>query len=339
MATLYVIEPGARIEREYGRILVSKDDEVLTSVPLNRLTEVVMIGSVGATTPALLSLLDAGVGLTFISGGGRLRGRLRPAEAHNLSLRHQQYARSQDQAFCLAVGRQIVSGKLHNCRILLQRWLRQPRHRAEPNLQLAGARAVADLERGLARVPTAPDLAGLRGIEGAAARSYFAAYRRLLGSDFSFGKRTRRPPKDPANALLSLSYSLLTQALFTAAEIVGLDAYDGFFHADKYGRPALALDLVEEFRPILADGLVLSLVNNQRLKASDFRPGEEGGVWLKPPALREFLTQFTRRLNQTVFHPLAGRPLTYQKIFEVQARQLRKAVEGEAEAYAPFRIR
>lgn len=147
-------------------------------------------------------------------------------------------------------------------------------------------------------------------------------------------------PPDPVNVLLSFGYTLLTNALFTACEVAGLDAYDGFFHADKYGRPALALDLVEEFRSVVADSVVLTVVNNRIIDAGDFTTGsadgDDDGVYLTRRALRKFVAQFGRRINTPVHHPLADRPLSYQKVFEVQARQLRKCIESGAPDYRPF---
>ena len=358
MPTLYVTEPGARIEKEYGRVLVTKDDEVLLAVPLVNVTDVVLTGSVGTTTPALLSLLDHGAGLSLISRGGRLRGRLIAAEARNLPLRHKQYARSSDAAFCLEISRSIVAGKLKNCRTLARRVLRNADFgsRIDPQSAIRDPKSeIARLNDALAHIPVARDLAGLRGLEGAGSKAYFAILKAALHRELTFERRTRRPPRDPANALLSLAYTLLTNALFTACEVAGLDAYDGFFHADKYGRPALALDLVEEFRPIVADSVVLTVANNRMLDAGDFetltpstslrtspdpsptgRGEDNGGIVLSRRGLRVFVAQFGRRLNATVFHPDAGRALSYQKVFEVQARRLRKCIESGEPSYRPF---
>lgn len=313
---------------------MTKDDDVLLAVPLLQVSEVVLMSGVGATTPALLALLDHGVSLTLIANGGRLRGRLIAAEARNLPLRHKQYARSVDPRFCLDISRAIVTGKLKNCRTLARRMLR-PSGEVEPG---AGQRAIDRINAALAQIPAARDLAELRGLEGSGSQAYFGVLKAALRADLTFEKRTRRPPKDPANALLSLAYTLLTNALFTACEVAGLDAYDGFFHADKYGRPALALDLVEEFRPIVADSVVLTAVNNRMIDAADFNPGDadDGGVYLSRRALRKFVTQFGRRLTTPVFHPLAGRALSYQKVFEVQARQLRKCIESGEANYQSF---
>jgi len=351
MPTLYVTEPGSRIEKEYERLLVTREDEVMLSVPLTQVTEVVLTGGVGVTTPALLSLLDHGTGLTLISSAGRLRGRLIAAEAHNLPLRHKQYARSSDARFCLEISRAIVVGKLKNLRTMARRMTRDlgtqisdggsgnenpSSEIRNPKPPKEGDSEIERINAALAQAAGARDLAELRGLEGSGSRAYFAILRAALRPELSFEKRTRRPPGDPANALLSLAYTLLTQALFTACEVAGLDAYDGFFHADKYGRPALALDLVEEFRAIVADSVVLTVVNNRMLTADDFEKSDEGGVRLSRRGLRVFVAQFGRRLNATVHHPEADRALTYQKVFEVQARQLRKCIESGEPTYTPF---
>ena len=160
----------------------------------------------------------------------------------------------------------------------------------------------------------------------------------MRGGALRFERRSRRPPKNPVNALLSLGYSLLTQNMITACEIVGLDPYDGFFHADKYGRPALALDLVEEFRAIIVDSVVRTLVNKGMVDEDDFRAGGKNkeGIYLTRRGLRIFFTQYGRRLNTRVTHPHYERRLTYQQCFEVQTRLLRKVIEKELDAYQPF---
>jgi len=336
MSTLYVTEPGARLEKEHSRLLVSKDDEVLLSVPLSQVSEVVLVGWAGVTTPAQLALLDAGVGLTLVTRSGKLRGRLRPAKVHNLPLRRAQYARGQELGFCREVSRAIVAGKLANCRAMGMRILRK----CKESRDLAALQGqLQRLSMALGRTEEAEDADELRGLEGNGTRAYFALLRAgLQWEGEAFSTRTRRPPKDPVNALLSFGYTLLTDALFTAAELVGMDPYAGFFHADKYGRPALALDLVEEFRPLIVDSVVLTVINKRILGGRDFEQ-REGGVYLTRRGLRKFLQQFTRRLNTPVYHPLAARALTYQKCFEVQARQLRKVIEGSVERYIPLRTR
>ncbi len=330
MATLYVTKPGARIEKHYHQLLVTHQDEILMTVPLARVSDVVLVGQVGVTTPALHSLLRHGVGLTLLSRGGGLIGRLRPPGGGHLALRQAHYARGLDAAFCLCFARSVVNGKLRNCRTLARRIARKVS---------VDSRPLQRLDEAIGAIGTAADLAALRGIEGSGTRAYFRILAAALPPEMPFERRTRRPPGDPINAMLSLGYVLLTTNLIAALEIVGLDPYDGFFHADKYGRPALALDLVEEFRPVIADSVVLTLVNKRIVTPGDFEPRSNGAVGLTRRGLRQFLKEYTRRVNTPIVHPAAGRALTYQKIFEVQARALRKVIEGERQDYRPFRIR
>lgn len=329
MPTLYVTEPGARVEKEYRRILVtSPEDEVLLSVPLVHVTDIVLVGSAGVTTQALLSLLDAGVSFSIISAGGRLRGRLVPPTEGNIFLRRLQYERGADPQFCLAIARSIALGKLRNQRTLARRICRSRPGIPEEEIEKIGL-AIRQAEK-------ETDLNSLRGQEGRGAKRYFRIFRAALHSGWSFEKRTRRPPADPANALLSFGYSLLTQNMMTALEVVGLDPYEGFFHADVYGRPALALDLMEEFRALIVDSVVLTVINKGVLRPEDFVHNPEGGLHLKQPALKKFLVCYHDRLQTTAFHPLAERAISYQKCFEVQAWQMRHVVEGKAEQYRPF---
>jgi CRISPR-associated protein Cas1 len=328
---MYVTEQGARIEKEYRRVLVTKHDEKLLAAPLGRVSEVVLVGRVGATTPALLMLLDAGIPLSFVTRTGKLRGRLSPPSAKNLPLRHAQYDRARDPEFCLAVSRAIVNGKLCNSRALAYRI-----RRARPGI---AARWLERIEQAVQAVVEADDLDTLRGIEGAAAKAYFQVLREALRPEMTFEKRTRRPPRDPANALLSFGYTLLTQNLMAACEVVGLDPYDGFFHADKYGRPALALDLVEEFRGPVVDSVVQLVINKRIVGPDDFSEGRGGGIYLSDRGLRKFLRQYAHRLNTSILHPYYDRRLTYQRVFEVQARLLVKTIQGELDTYRPFRVR
>jgi CRISPR-associated protein Cas1 len=331
MATMYVTEQGARIEKEYRRILVTKDDVVLMRVPLVRVSHIVLVGRVGTTTPALLALLRADVGLSLIGQTGRLRGRLMPPTGKNIPRRHAQYAQAQDPVFCLEIARAIVGGKLCNQRTMARRICRN-----HPEIDEASVKALDEAEES---VEDATSLAELRGLEGLGARAYFQILRQAIPAGWGLERRARRPPPDPANALLSLGYTLLGQNMITAAEIVGLDPYDGFFHADKHGRPALALDLVEEFRSIIADSVMLTLINKEMLTLDDFRPGPKGGVYLKPKALKTFFRQYGTRIHTRVTHPTVKHRLTYQQCFEVQARLLTKVIEGKRPTYEPFLTR
>jgi CRISPR-associated protein Cas1 len=331
MPTLYVVEPGARIEKEYHRLLVTKHDQVLLRVPLRHVTQVVLVGPVGATTPALRALLRAEVPLLLVRRTGRLAGRLLPPTPRNLPLRQAQYRRNEDDAFALDVARAIVAGKLRNQRVMALRILRR-RDEADRG-------PMEGIYQAEERVGRAGDLEELLGLEGSGARAYFRILRQAFEADWGFTDRNRRPPRDPVNALLSLGYTMLGEALMTALEAAGLDPYLGFFHTETYGRPALALDLVEEFRAPFADSLAMSLINRQLLAPEDFRQGRDGGVRLHDAGLRVFFREFGDRLESEVTPPSIGRALSYRKLFEVQARRMARAVLGEDEGYRPFQAR
>jgi CRISPR-associated protein Cas1 len=331
MPTLYVVEPGARVEKEYHRLLVTKEDEVILRVPLRQVTQVVLVGRVGLTTPALYALLRAEVPVLLVARTGKLVGRLLPAMPRNLPLRQAQYRRNDEGDFALRVARSVVMGKLRNQRVVALRLLRR-----RPGADRSPLDTLYAAEE---QVRSAPDLGTLLGIEGAAARAYFAIYRQAFDPGWEFHQRTRRPPRDPVNSLLSLGYTMLGHALMTALEAVGLDPYLGFFHAEKYGRPALALDLVEEFRAPFVDSLAMSLINRRMLQADDFWESQDGGIYLAERGLRVYLREFGDRLESPVKPPGVGRPLSYRKVFEVQARRMANAILGKAERYRPFRAR
>ena len=351
MATLYVTEQGAQVEKEYQKLVVTKEDETLVAVQAQQVTEVVLVGNIGVTTPAVAFLLERAVPVVYLNSRGRLRGRLVGAAARNLDLRHQQYRRSEDATFCLSISRTIVRGKLENYRALALRMARAAESRAakpatgDPSTPVktgSSARtAVGDIDSQLDAIARAPDLGTLRGIEGAGSKAYFGALRAAFQHDLGFAKRARRPPPDPINALLSFGYTMLGENLFAALEIVGLDPYDGFYHADRYGRPALALDLMEEFRGVIVDSLALNLINREIIGAEDFEKAEdaEHGVFLKHHALRKFLHHYSARLNTMVRHPYFLKSWTYQKCFEAQARLMRQVIEGKASVYLPFRTK
>jgi CRISPR-associated protein Cas1 len=331
MATLYVVEDGARLEREHGRLLVVKRDAVLFAAPLNRVDQVVVAAGISVTSPALAALLEAEIGLTLLDRKGEVQGHLRPPAGGHVALRRQQYARMDDPVFALAVSKAIVGAKVHNQRAAAMRLIRT--HPAcDPAAPVTMARVIG-------RLAGAPTLDVLRGLEGEAARAWFGVLRSVIAPDYGFTARRRRPPPDPVNALLSLGYTLLVENLVTACEIVGLDPHAGFFHTEKYGRPALALDLMEEFRSVIVDSVVLNLLTRGMVRPQDFAPGPEGGVYLKPAALRTFFHRYAARLQTTVMHPVARKRLTYQKCLEVQARRLRKVIEGEMAVYEGFATR
>jgi len=332
MPALYVVEEGARVEKEYQRILVTRDDQILQRLQLSKVSEVVLVGSsAGVTTQALHALLEAGVPFFIVRRSGELLGRLCPPAAPNHALRLRQVQLSSQEVFCLPIGREIVRAKLRNQRVLAQRMLR--RRQAGPSEKLDS------LETASQAAASASDFDTLLGLEGAAARSYFELFETWLDPAWNFKERERRPPPDPINSLLSLGYMLLTNAALTALEICDLDPYFGVYHREKYGKPALALDLVEEFRAPIVDSLVLSLVNRNYLEPSDFEiehPNTQPAAYLKPAALRLFLREYGKKLEQPVRINGLQRTISYRKLMEVQARKLARLFLGTDETYQPY---
>jgi CRISPR-associated protein Cas1 len=333
MPSLYVTEPGARLEIEAGRLLVTREDEVLLAAPAGRVDQVVLVAGAHVTTPALGLLLDRGIGCVFLTRGGVFRGRLDPDRGTQIALRQAQYRRADDAEFTLAIARAIVAGKIRNARTLC---LRLDETNAEPTT-LAAAAALRGL---LDDIPAAPGHAALMGIEGRAARLTFGVYRVHLRPPWTLPRRARRPPPDPVNAVLALVYTLRHERCRTAVIAAGLDPLRGFLHRPRHGRASLALDLMEEFRPVIADSVVLTLFNKRMLTPADFRPGPDGeGVLLDAEGWRAVAEQFARRLATGITLPDRATRTTYQKLLEVQARRLRRVIVGEEEVYEPFRSR
>jgi CRISPR-associated protein Cas1 len=330
MSTLYLMEQGSVLHKRSERLEVTKDGKRLLQVPAMKVEQVVVFGNIQVTTPALAYLLKEGIDLAFLSSRGVFRGRLQTPHSRNIYLRWAQYERGRDPRFQLQVARVIVAGKITNARTQCLRFQRAGHvkyiDRALDRLD--------DLRRQAAQA----ELASLRGIEGAAAGLYYAILRQVLQARLDFPRRTRRPPRDPVNVLLSLAYTLLLNSVLAGVEVVGLDPYMGFYHAEKYGRPALALDIMEEFRPIVADALVVMLLTKRVISADDF--GEEfGQIRLSYGGQRRFLREWADKLNDEIVHPYFDYAATYARCIELQARILAKVITGELPEYLPFRTR
>ena len=339
MSTLYVTEPGARIEKENKRILVTKEGTVLLSIPIFKVSEIVLIGSAGLTTPAMLALLDNGIHVNLLSRSGSLRGKLISMHSSNIPLLKVQFIRSEDAGFKLTLSKAFVNGKLHNCRVMALRMRRNENLSAE--FQSKMDLALGQLSQCLERAANCENIGLLRGYEGLGTRAYFSIFRLALNpvERLKFENRQRRPPRDPLNSMLSFGYSLLANSLASACEIAGLDANLGFFHTAGNCKPALALDLMEEFRPIIVDSIVLRAVNEKRLQEKDFFIGEGGKCLFTRHGLRIFLLMYSKRIQQHIVSPLNGIKYSYQRAFEEQVRQIRSILEGNKSTYQSFRVR
>ena len=337
MPTLYLIEQGATLSLDGERLLVSRDDTPLTTVPLMKVDDVLLYGNVAISTPALKRLAERGVALTFLTVRGRFQGRLIGATAPHAQLRRAQYRHADDDRRRLIMARLHVSGKIRNARAVLQRLAR---NRAEPPPETQ--RAAEKLGQHLTRAASAPSVERLLGAEGAAAARYFRGLLPLFAPEWDFTHRNRRPPTDPVNVLLSFGYTLLTHKAIGAVEAVGLDPYVGTLHTVDYNRPSLALDLIEEFRPFLVDALVVRICGDGRLTPEDFAPDVAGGLRLSEPGVRRFVAAFEERMRTEALHPdgADGRPgrVTYLRCIELQARRMAR-VMSDGRAYEPFGVR
>lgn len=328
---LIVQEPGSYVRLCGSRLRVMKDDAEIASIPLIGMSQLVLMSGAHATAAVFRECLRAGVPILHMSGGAWLNGVTTGASHKNIELRAEQFAAARDESRRLAISRALVSAKIHNARVLLRR-------NGEPeDRDLEILRAFGETAR---HTKTIEELLGL---EGSAARLYWSAFSTMLKGEeqrnaFDMSGRNRRPPRDPVNALLSLAYALLTKDWVAALHAVGMDPLMGFYHRTRYGKPALALDMMEPFRPVVADSVVCSAINNGEVQASDFF-AREGGIFLKAPARSRFVEAYERRMAMEIAHPTFGYKCTYRRIFELEARLLGRHLLGELEELIVFRIR
>jgi CRISPR-associated protein Cas1 len=329
MSVIYVREQGATIRKQGEQLRVTLNNRELFIIPLANLEQVILLGNVQLTTQAAILLLRSGVDVVFMSQYGKYRGRLLTLESKFAKLRHLQLRFCDDEARSLAVARSIVMGKVQNQRVIMQR------RAAEGG---AAQRAVDGMMRMLRQANTTQTLDQLRGFEGKAAAFYFEAVRTYFSPEWGFKERAYHPPPDPANGLLSFAYTLLLKDVEAKIQLVGLDPYLGFFHALAYDRPSLALDLMEEFRPTLADVVVLNLVSSGKITLQDFEwtNDKELPVRMTRAAMQMLVEAYEKRLEDRIYHPLANGLTDYRRAIELQARAMARLIRGEAETYAPL---
>ena len=333
---LYVQEPGARITKS-GEVLVVETEEAKNEIPLGDVSELVLHGPVSLTTPALSALLREEIPVTYASTGGWVLGHTVSTGHRNVAIRMAQYRAAFDEQRCLNFSRSLVAAKIKNSRVFLRRNAKT----GDTAVRDAALEALSRLAHRAAHAPNEPELLG---VEGEAAARYFRLFPTMFRDsardfpEFAFDKRTRRPPADPVNAMLSLGYSLLSRTWLTVLSAVGFDPYLGFYHKPRFGRPALALDLMEPFRSVLSDSTVIQVVNNGEVKPEGFiRSGT--AVNLKAHARRAFISAYERRLDQEVTHPVFGYRVSMRRLLEVQARLLARYLSSEIEDYPHYLIR
>lgn len=327
MGTFYLSEPYCFVRKESERLKIYKDRTLIREVRVHEYSRFFIHEYSTLTTDALMLLAEKGIDVVYFSGN-QVVGRFVGTENKNVRLRIAQVEAHLSEEKSLQIARNLVSAKLKNTRTSLQRFARRR------GLELETV--ILHLKQSMKQALKADSMDELRGIEGMAAKRYFEAFPMLIQqSGFSFGGRSRRPAKDPINALLNYGYSLLKAELSGALQAAGLDSYIGYLHRERYGRESLALDLMEEFRSILVDNLVIKLVNQGVIKPNDFH-NDMGELRLKEHARKRFLQHFDRRRKDEVFHQLLQRKMSYREVFYKQAILLAKFIKGEMDDYYPF---
>jgi CRISPR-associated protein Cas1 len=333
---LYITTPQAYVSLDGETVVVKKEEKQSTRLPLHNLEAIVCFNYPGVSPALMGACADRNIGLSFLKPSGRFLARVTGRVKGNLLLRKKQYQLAQDGRTAVSIAASCLLGKVFNSRQVINRAIRDHALLVDvPALQSAST----FLKETLAAVQTAGNLETLRGLEGNAAKQYFHVFDELIlqqKQDFSFKERSRRPPLDNVNALLSFLYTLLTYEVASALEAVGLDPQVGFLHADRPGRPSLALDLVEELRPVFADRLALTLVNRQQIKGSGFVHKESGGILMDDETRKKVLTAWQERKQEQIVHPYLKERIPFGLLPHTQALLLARYLRGDLDAYPPF---
>ncbi|MGQ9731489.1 MAG: type I-C CRISPR-associated endonuclease Cas1c [Candidatus Zipacnadales bacterium] len=334
--TLYITTDKAYLMKKGETVLVRVDKETKLRVPLHGLDGIVCLGRVSCSPALMGACAQRNVTISFFSAGGRFWARVQGPVSGNVLLRREQYRRADDPHYATEIGRTVAAAKIANHRTILQRALRDhPEIANAQEVQLAIQRLTHILRSLMEPQP----LEQVRGAEGEAGRVYFGVFDHLIVSQkeqFAFTRRSRRPPLDKMNALLSFLYAILAHDAASALEGVGLDPAVGFLHRDRPGRPGLALDLMEEFRPFLADRVALSLVNRQQIHANGFRHTESGAVELDDSTRKAVLAAYQGRKQEQMYHPFFDEKIPLGLLLHAQAMLLARHLRGDLDAYPPF---
>lgn len=334
--TLFVTTQGAYLSKEGETVVVKVDNEVRLQAPVHTLGGIVCFGQVGCSPYLMGFCAERGVAISFMTEWGGFLAKVQGPVSGNVLLRREQYRRADDSKSSADIARAILTGKLANCRTVLSRSLRDHPEKIDTD---AVSRAVNKLTDALRRLSFESDLEVLRGIEGESASAYFEVFDHLITTqkdDFEFNERNRRPPLDKVNCLLSFLYTMLMHDVRSALETVGLDPAVGFLHRDRPGRYGLALDLMEEFRPFIADRTALSLINLCQVQGRGFDKKESGGIWMNDDTRKTVLVTYQKRKQDEIMHPFLNEKVTIGLLFHTQALLMARYLRGDMDAYPPF---
>ncbi|HEY3391422.1 MAG TPA: type I-C CRISPR-associated endonuclease Cas1c [Lacipirellulaceae bacterium] len=334
--TLFVTTEGAYLRKDGQAVAVRVEKATRLRIPLHNLDGIVCFGRVGCSPQLMEACAQANVTISLLSPYGGFRAAIVGFTPGNVVLRRMQYRKSDDEAASRAIAANMVAAKIANCRAVL---LRASRESTQDEHKQALDVVTQRMAQMIDEARRAPNMDRLRGIEGDAANHYFSVFSRLVnlpGDEFRFVGRSRRPPMDRVNALLSFLYSMLAHDARSACEATGLDAAVGFLHRDRPGRPGLALDLMEEFRPLIVDRLVLSLINRRQVVPAGFDISASGAVMMDDKTRRLVLTAYQKRKQDAIIHPFLGEKASIGLMIHLQARLLARHIRGDLDAYPPF---
>ncbi len=335
---LYITTPEAYLSLDGETVVVKKDETTSTRLPLHNIENIVCFTWQGASPALMSACAERNIGLCFLTPNGRFQGRITGRVKGNVLLRKRQFEWSEKEAQSVSIAQSFLLGKISNCRKVLERAIRDHAMLLTERVEaLTGASNF--LKETVKAIPQCKSTADLMGFEGSAAKVYFGVFDHLIlqqRGDFFFKERNRRPPLDNMNSLLSFLYTLLTNESASALETVGLDPYIGFLHQDRPGRPSLALDLMEELRPVLVDRLALSLVNRKQITGKGFAQKESGGILMDDETRKAVITAWQERKKEELMHPYLKEKVPYGLLPHVQAMLLARHLRGDLDAYPPF---
>ena len=334
--TLYVTSEDAYLSLDGENVVVNRNQEVTARFPLHTLDGIISFSYAGASPALMGGCVQRGVNLVFCSPRGRFLARCSGGSSGNVLLRRKQYRIADDPTESTRIARNMIFGKVYNARWSIERTRRDHKMRVDDD---ALGDASEKMKSYLPCILEAQEPDTLRGLEGVAANAYFGVFDQMIlnrKEDFYLRTRSRRPPLDNVNALLSLAYSLLTNDCASALESVGLDSFAGFLHTDRPGRTSLALDLMEELRPCIADRFVLTLINNRKVRGSDFQRQENGAVLMTDDARKAFLRAWQEHKKEEITHPYLKEKLSWGLVPYVQAQLLSRYLRSDLDEYPPF---
>ncbi|MDX2081409.1 MAG: type I-C CRISPR-associated endonuclease Cas1c [Terrimicrobiaceae bacterium] len=334
---LYLTTPGLYVARDHLTLRIEQDRTLKLALPIHHLESICILGNeILLSSGAMRLAMENGVAINYLDENGRLQARVSGVPDTSVTLRRAQFRASDNPSLATEICRCVVAGKLHNARNSLLRGARESENPAGADSLSAAAEAIGRL---IPRLPEAADPDTVRGLEGAGAQAYFGAFGHLLKqqlADFAFQFRSRQPPRDRVNCLLSFLYALVRHDCISALTAAGLDPFVGFLHVERANRPALALDLMEEFRPWLADRLAVTLINRQQIRANDFAVREGGAVELTDTGRKTLIKAYQERKREAFQHPVLDLQIAIARHFFVQARLLARVLRGDVPSYTPL---